>query len=124
MMSWLDSSEDASGHLRGSIGHGAPAELKSESLLGSLSLLVICAFLAAVLVIAVMHLWRGRLAIGSKPIRGPIQVWRLKRRVRLFATDLHQRLKGDIVPNERWWHWRRASSMVRRILGRPALTQP
>ena len=124
MMSWLDSGEDASRYLRGSIGHGSPAELKPESVLESLLLLVICAFLAAVLVVAVMHLWRGRLAIGNKPIRGPIQVWRLKRRVGMFATDLRQRAKEDIVPNESWWHWRRPLSAVRRILGRPALTQP
>jgi hypothetical protein len=96
MIAWLDSSKDVSRYLRGSIGHGSPAEPKFELLL-ELLLLVICGFLAAILIVGIMHLWKGRLAIGNKTVKGPIQAWRLKRRIRAVAKDLRERAREDVV---------------------------
>ena len=121
MIPWLDPSEDVSRYLRGSIGHATPAALKSELFFELLLLLVICGILAAVLIICVMHLWPGRLAIANKPVRGAIQVWRLKRRIRAFASDACERAKEGVARNE---GSRRALSVVRQIFGRWARTQP
>jgi hypothetical protein len=90
MIAWLDSGEDVSRSLRGSIGQGVPAELKSQVFFELVLLLVICGCLAAVLILGAMYLWRGCLVLGNKTIRGPIQEWRLTRRIRAFAKDREQ----------------------------------
>ena len=68
MIPWLESSEEVSRYLRGSISHDLPAVAKSESFFVVLLLLVICGFLASVLILGILHLWQGRLATGSKAI--------------------------------------------------------
>jgi len=115
MIPWLDSCEDVSRYLRGSIGHAPPTELKSEPLI-ELQSLVICAFLIAILIVAVMHLRQGRLAIGNRAIKGPIQEWRLKRRIRAFAKGPRERANKDVVQNESAWNCRQAFGAVRQIL--------
>jgi hypothetical protein len=124
MIPWLDSCEDVSRYLRGSIVHGPPAVVKTELLFELLLPLVICGILAAALTVCVMHLRQGRLAIGNKPIRGPIQRWRLRQRIRAFASDVRERAKDDVARNEISWRCRRALSVVRQIIGRSAMTQP
>jgi hypothetical protein len=94
MIPWLDSSKGVSQYLRGSISPDLPAVAKSESFFVLLLLLVICGFLAAVLIVGVTHLWQGRLAIGRKAINGPVQRGRLKRRINAVATDLRERADG------------------------------
>jgi hypothetical protein len=97
MIAWLDCSEDVSRYLRGSIAQDSPAELKSELFLDVLLPLVVCGFLAAILIVGVMHVRQGRLAIGNKAIRGPIQGWRLRRRIRAVVKDLRVRAKAEVV---------------------------
>jgi len=94
MIPWLDSSEEVSRYLRGSISYDLPAVAKSESFLVLLLLLVICGFLASALIVGIAHLWHGRLAIGSKAINGPVQRGRLKRRISAVATGLRDRVEG------------------------------
>ena len=119
MIAWLDSSEDVSRHLRGSIGQGSPAELKSDLFL-ELLLLVICGFLAALLVVGVLRLCQGRLAIGNKTIKGPIQAWRLKLRMRAVAKNLRDRANEEVIQDKAAWNCRGALARCRRIIARSA----
>jgi hypothetical protein len=95
MIPWLDSSEEVSRYLRGSISYDVPAVPKSESFFVLLLLLVICGFLASALIVGIVHLWQGRLAIGSKAIKGPVHRGRLKRRISAVATAPRERIEGE-----------------------------
>jgi hypothetical protein len=100
MIPWLDSNEDVSRYLRGSISHVSTAELKSELFFELLLLLVICGFLAVVLIVGAIYLRQGCLVIGNKAIKGPIQRWRLTRRIRAVARDLREGANEGVVQSK------------------------
>jgi hypothetical protein len=100
MILWLDSNEDVSRYLRGSISHGSTAELKSELFFELLLLLVICGLLAVVLIVGAIYLRQGCLVIGNKAIKGPIQRWRLTRRIRAVARDLREGANEGVVQSK------------------------